>query len=61
VEGPSAEAKDPWGNIRRGVSATARINRKDFGLTWNKVIETGGVVVGEEVIILLEVEMVKGK
>src|SRR6266568_9279535 len=51
VEGPSAEVKDPWGNIRRGASAVTRINRKDFGLTWNKALETGGVVVGDEVDI----------
>jgi polyisoprenoid-binding protein YceI len=59
VEGPTAEVKDPWGNFRRGASATARINRKDFGLTWNKALETGGVVVGDEVTINLEVEMIR--
>jgi polyisoprenoid-binding protein YceI len=59
VEGPSAESKDPWGNIRKGASATTKINRKDFGLTWNKTLETGGVLVGDEVQISLEVEMVK--
>jgi polyisoprenoid-binding protein YceI len=59
VEGPSKESKDPWGNTRRGASATTKINRKDFGLTWNKALETGGVVVGDEVIINLEVEMIK--
>ena len=59
LEGPSADSKDPWGNTRRGVSATTRINRKDFGLGWNKALETGGVVVGDEVTISLEVEMVK--
>jgi len=59
VEGMSHESKDPWGNIRRGATATAKINRKDFGLTWNAVLETGGVVVGDEVAILLEVEMIK--
>ena len=61
VEGPSQESKDPWGNIRKGASATAKINRKDFGLTWNKALETGGVVVGDEVFITLEVEMIKTK
>jgi polyisoprenoid-binding protein YceI len=61
VEGPSGEAKDPWGNFRRGASATAQISRKDFGLTWNKAIETGGVMVGDEVAISIEIEMVKGK
>lgn len=59
VEGPSAESKDPWGNIRKGATASATINRKDFGLNWNKALETGGVVVGDEVIITLEVEMIK--
>jgi polyisoprenoid-binding protein YceI len=61
VEGPSAEVKDPRGNVRLGASATAKINRKDFGLAYNKAIETGGMVVGEEVTIILEVEMVKDK
>ena len=61
VDGPSAESKDPWGNIRRGATATTKINRKDFGLTWNKALETGGVLVGDEVNITLEVEMIKGK
>jgi polyisoprenoid-binding protein YceI len=59
VEGPSVESKDPWGNIRRGATATTRINRKDFGLAWNKALETGGVTVGEEVTITLEIEMIK--
>ena len=49
-------ATDPWGNSRAGFEATGTINRKDFGLTWNKALETGGVVVGEEVEIGLEVE-----
>jgi len=61
VEGPSGQSKDPWGNYRRGASANTTINRKDFGLTWNKALETGGVVVGDEVNINLEVEMVKAK
>jgi polyisoprenoid-binding protein YceI len=59
VEGPTKVYKDPQGKLRRGASATATINRKDFGLTWNKVIEAGGVLVGEEVYISLEVEFVK--
>lgn len=59
VDGPTAETKDPWGSTRRGASATARINRKDFGLTWNKALETGGVVVGDEVDISIDVELVK--
>ncbi len=59
VEGPTAPAKDPWGNTRRGLSATTKINRKDFGLTWNTALETGGILVGDEVTITLEVEFVK--
>ncbi len=61
VEGPSKESKDPWGNIRRGATANTKINRKDFGLLWNKALETGGVVVGEEVAITLEIEMIKAQ
>ena len=59
VEGPSKESKDPWGNMRRGATATTTINRKDFGLVWNKALETGGVAVGEEVTITLEIEMIR--
>jgi polyisoprenoid-binding protein YceI len=59
VEGPSAAIKDPWGGMRRGASAATKINRKDFGLTWNKALETGGVLVGDDVAISLEVELVK--
>jgi polyisoprenoid-binding protein YceI len=59
VEGPTTAVKDPWGNMRRGASATTKINRKEFGLAWNKAMETGGVVVGDEVTISLEVELLK--
>lgn len=59
VEGPSKESKDPWGNIRRGATATTKINRKDFGLVWNAALETGGVAVGEEITITLEIELLK--
>ena len=59
VEGPTQEVKDPWGNFRRGATATTKINRKDFGLTWNRVLETGGVVVGEDVDIFVEIELIK--
>ena len=52
-------AKDPWGGERSGFSAGVTINRSDFGLTWNKLIETGGVVVGEKVELQLEIEAVK--
>ncbi len=58
VEGPSAPLKDPWGNTRIGLSATTRINRKDFGLTWNAALETGGILVGDDVTITLDVEFV---
>jgi polyisoprenoid-binding protein YceI len=60
VEGLSQPAKDPWGNLRIGLSATAKINRKDFGLTWNSALETGGVLVGEDIAITLDVEFIKG-
>jgi polyisoprenoid-binding protein YceI len=59
VEGPTAPAKDPWGNTRLGLSATTRIHRKDFGLTWNAPLETGGILVGDEVTITLDVQFVK--
>ena len=59
VEGPTRESKDPWGNFRRGATATTKINRKDFGLAWNAALETGGVAVGEEITITLEIEMIK--
>jgi polyisoprenoid-binding protein YceI len=59
VEGLSAPTKDPWGGTRIGLSATTKINRKDFGLTWNAALEAGGIVVGEEVTITLDVEFLK--
>jgi polyisoprenoid-binding protein YceI len=59
VEGPTAPARDPWGNTRIGLSATTKINRKDFGLTWNAALEAGGLLVGDEVTITLDVQAVK--
>jgi polyisoprenoid-binding protein YceI len=59
IEDFSQTVIDPWGNTRRGASASTTINRKDFGLTWNKALEAGGVVVGDEVRISLEVEFIK--
>jgi polyisoprenoid-binding protein YceI len=59
VEGPTPPAKDPWGNIRRGLSATTKISRKDFGLTWNSALETGGFLVGDEIAITLDLQFVK--
>lgn len=51
--------KDPWGGIRRGASASARISRKEFGLNWNAALEAGGVVLGDEVQIQVEIELIK--
>ncbi|TSA36771.1 MAG: polyisoprenoid-binding protein [Porphyromonadaceae bacterium] len=51
--------KDPWGNTKAGFSLTGKINRKDFGLHWNAALESGGVLVGDEVKILCEVELAK--
>jgi len=51
--------KDPWGNIKSGFSVTGKINRKDFGLTWNAALETGGVMLGDEVKLALELQFVK--
>jgi polyisoprenoid-binding protein YceI len=59
VEEVSAPAKDLWGKMRIGISATGKINRKDFGLTYNAALETGGVLVGEEVSISLDVQFVQ--
>jgi len=53
------KTKDPWGGERVGFSATGKIDRRDFGLTWNQALETGGVVVGNEIKISLEVQAVK--
>ena len=52
-------ARDPWGGDRAGFSATTKIKRSDFGLTWNQALETGGFVVGDDIRISLDVEMVK--
>lgn len=59
VEGLTPATKDPWGGTRMGLSAVTKISRKDFGLTWNAALETGGILVGDEVTITLEVEFVK--
>ncbi len=52
--------KDPWGNVKAGFEMTGKINRKEYGLTWNALTEAGGVVVGEEVKLHINVEVVKG-
>jgi len=57
VEGPAPAIKDMQGNVRVGGQATTKINRKDFGLTWNKALEAGGVVVGDEVEIVIDLEI----
>ncbi len=59
VDGPSPEVKDPYGNIRRGATGTLKINRKDFGMMWHKTLDNGGLVVGDDVNISVEVELVR--
>jgi polyisoprenoid-binding protein YceI len=59
VTGPTPEVKDQGGNSRLGASATTTINRRDFGVLWNRSLDAGGVVVGDEVKITIEVELVK--
>lgn len=54
-------AKDPWGNVRAGFSGRGTLNRKDFGMNWSKTLDNGGLVVGDEVRITLEVETIKAK
>jgi polyisoprenoid-binding protein YceI len=56
---PEGRVRDPWGGERAGFSAATRISRGDFGLTYNQALETGGVVVGDEVRISLEVELLR--
>lgn len=50
---------DPWGGVRAGVEARTEVNRKDFGLTWNVAVESGGVLVGERVQLTLDIELVQ--
>ena len=52
-------AKDPWGNVKAGMSISGKINRKDWGLNWNSALEAGGVLVGEEVKLNIELQFVK--
>lgn len=56
---PEGRAKDPWGNERVGYSATTTISRKDFGLTWNQALETGGVLVGDDVRISIGIQLIR--
>lgn len=59
AEGPTAPMTDPWGSTRIGLSATTHIKRKDFGLNWNTALDSGGVMVGEDIAITLDVEFIK--
>lgn len=61
VGGLNGLNKDPWGNVRAGFTAEGKLNRKDFGMNWNKVLDNGGLVVGEEVFIKLDIECIKAK
>jgi len=61
LDGPTPELNDPWGNVRRGFSATTTINRKDFGVLWSNNLKTGEAVVGDNVKIQIDVELVKKK
>jgi polyisoprenoid-binding protein YceI len=60
VNDVSSPAKDPWGNQRIGLSATGKVDRRDFGLVWNSPLEFGGMLVGDEVAITLDVQFIKG-
>lgn len=59
VDGPTAPVKDPWGLQRAALSATTKINRQDYGVKWNAAMDNGGVVVGDDVSIIIDLEMVK--
>lgn len=59
VEGVTPEVKDPWGFFRRAAAARTKVDRRDFGLTFNSVLETGGVMIGDEVDISIDVELVR--
>jgi len=59
VDGPTAPVKDPWGNQRLAATATTKINRQDYGVKWNAKLDNGGVVVGDDVNITLDVEMIQ--
>jgi polyisoprenoid-binding protein YceI len=59
VEGPTPPVKDPYGNVHVGITAATKINRKDFGLVWNGLTETGGVMVGDEVSMTIEAELIQ--
>lgn len=59
VSGLSDNTKDPWGNTRKGAKGTTKINRKDFGIIWNATLDNGGLLIGEEVEINIDLELIK--
>jgi polyisoprenoid-binding protein YceI len=59
VDGPTAPVKDPWGNQRLAAMATTKINRQDYGVKWNATLDNGGVVVGDDVNITIDVELIQ--
>src|ERR1017187_3245782 len=61
VDGPSAPVKDAQGREKIGLNASTRINRKDFGIVWNEVLESGGVAVADQVSITLDIELIRGE
>lgn len=61
VDGPTAPVQDPWGNTRVAINATTKINRQDYGVKWNATLDSGGVVVGDDVNITIDAEMIKAK
>lgn len=61
VEGPAPEGKDPYGRIKTGASATTKIKRSDYGISWNAALETGGIVLGDDLKIELEIQLVKAQ
>ena len=60
VEGPTGEQKDPYGNVRVGASATTKVKRSEHGLTWNAALETGGIMLGDDLKVELDVSLIKG-
>jgi polyisoprenoid-binding protein YceI len=61
VDGPTQPVRDPNGNLHMGASASTKINRRDFGLTWSRTMDGGGVVVGDDVTITIDVELSQRK
>jgi polyisoprenoid-binding protein YceI len=59
VDGPTPPVKDPWGNQRMAINATSKVNRQDFGVKWNAKLDSGGVVVGDDVAITIDAEIIK--